>query len=521
MYIYYILPAVVHILQFCLSHPYYKRLKGLQNNYFIDKEFGYWQVGKAELLTLGETGYRIRIEDLGLPREQLDRLIISQKQSKEVVIADVDQDGFLASYYGVIKDVPTIPKERFLARKNFKVQVVANNGYVGIKKNYSGRKVYFINEIKALHNLRKFGCHVPAILDVDFDNLITTFSFIPGPVLREELAKQGAPILRDREVRNNPKYQSLSRKERAIIRLQEGRRLLHKVVDKQFIGKTFKELCKIHESKITGCDIKYGNVIIEKNTGNPYWIDFESHNYYTSFGKDSFRILRDQDINEFNKYFDSDELTYAEIKKRIEKNQISSIDDWKIPAHFGSGLYVGSLWDVAEGYGYWHCHLKHHLGSLSGKRILDLDANNAYYGLQMLRQSAQEVIGIEKDNKYISQGEFVKAAFEWADNTEYNFKYIESAVTEVPSLNLGEFDVVTALSSSGSFAHPDSMLKLVQYLSTNTNIFFLRYSKNLEIKSVSMQMSIKDIMEILKTNGFPIIKIVPSHGDDLIIASKN
>ena len=35
-------------------------------------------------------------------------------------------------------------------------------------------------------------------LDIDFENLALTFSYILGPVLREELAKRGA-ALRDRD----------------------------------------------------------------------------------------------------------------------------------------------------------------------------------------------------------------------------------------------------------------------------------------------------------------------------------
>lgn len=60
---------------------------------------------------------------------------------------------------------------------------------MGVKKHYNGNRLSFVNEINALYNLRLSGCNVPAIMDIDFNNLTLTFSYILGTVVREVLAK--------------------------------------------------------------------------------------------------------------------------------------------------------------------------------------------------------------------------------------------------------------------------------------------------------------------------------------------
>ncbi|GAH53594.1 unnamed protein product, partial [marine sediment metagenome] len=88
-----------------------------------------------------------------------------------MVIAEIDEDGFLLSHFGVIRNAPTVSEKQFLVRKHHNLKLVAINGYVGVKKDYKGDKVSFVNEIKVLHCLGLTGRNVPAIMDVDFDNL--------------------------------------------------------------------------------------------------------------------------------------------------------------------------------------------------------------------------------------------------------------------------------------------------------------------------------------------------------------
>ncbi len=312
----FVLPFTIKVLLIYLK--FYLEAKRIIDKYYgANKEIHYWQQNKEELLSLGKNRYRIKIEDLGLDQEKLELLKKAQRQSQKVVIAEIDEDGFLLSHFGLIRNAPTVSESQFLVRKHFNLKLVAMNGYVGVIKDYKGDKVSFVNEIKALHSLGLAGCNVPAIMDVDFDDLTSTFSYILGPVLREELAKRGA-VLRDRDVDSNPDFVGLDPKEKRLKRIQKGKRVLYNVVNSQFVESLFTELNKIHASGFILRDIKYGNMIIEKKSSKPYLVDFEGARHYPNLGKNCFRILRDRDIEKFNLLFDTEKLTYERTRGSVK-----------------------------------------------------------------------------------------------------------------------------------------------------------------------------------------------------------
>lgn len=510
---YFIEPAIMRIFPVYLR--LYQKIKAFREGRMMERELRYWRAHRAELLKPAEQGYRLRIEDLGLTDENLDCLKKqAQSQTGEVVVADIDQDGFLLSYFGPIQHKPTVPAEEFLTRKRFPVALVAINGYVGVKKNYKGQRYRFFNELRALYHLASFGCNVPAILDVDFEDLNLTFSYIPGAILSQALAKKGA-VLQQREV-SHQDYADLSRKKRRLIRLQEAKKVLHEVVDPEFIERIFVELSKIHAAGVIGNDIKYGNIIIEQHTGQPYWIDFEHASYYPNLSQRASRLLRDHDIENFNLFFDSQKLTYRELKARIRRKNIPAFDGAGGPLYFGSGLRLGSLWDVGSDYGRWHYFLKHHLPPLVGKRVLLLDAHNGFEAVQMLRLGAREVVGLEGDSQRISQGNFIKAAFEWADNTQYPFHYLPANLTDLPAINLDHFDIVAALSPGSS---------LTQGLKNNLLLCLSRLSDTfiwqIEAKPGG-PISTEEAQQALQASGFPATRVIAPHhySRALIIAAK-
>jgi len=478
------------------------------------REIQYWRQKKEELLKAGQGGYRIEVEELILDAKHLDRLKQSQEESPEVMIGQIDQDGFVLSRFGPLRDVPTVSADQFLARKRFDLKVLAVDGYVGVRKDYCGNKSCFVSELKALHHLGLAGCDVPAIMDVDFDGLTITFSFILGPVLREELAKRGA-ILRDRDVDNNPNFGSLDPQARWLKRIEEGKRVLYDVIDAQFVEDLFALLKKVHGAGFVLTDIKYGNIIIEKESGKPYWVDFDSAGYFSNLGKRVLTWFRDWDIERFNLHFDTQKLTYNRLKERITSKNIPAIEEWYAPVHIAADLRIGRLRDIEVGYGRWHYLLKDNLPSVAGKRILDMGANNACISIQMLREGAREVIGIELSNDYIEQGNLVKAAFEWADNTEYDFRYVQADMGEVPELNLGEFDMVLALCSI-YYLDDETIANVAQYVSTITDVFVLQgnvsqytYRDHTHTREKS---SAEYAERILRDSGFAIIRVIAPRG---------
>ena len=262
----------------------------------------YWRQNKQLLLSLVDNGYKTKVQRLGLDWEKIRPSENARQQSYRVELGEIDQDGFLLSKVGAISKVPSVSKKRFLARKRFGLRVVAIDGCVCIEKYYKGNKSSFVNEIEAHYHLGRAGCNIPVIMDADFDNLTLTFSYISGRVLREELAGRGA-VVRDRDIEENPELTQSGKRKRAMNRIPECRRVLRDVIDSQFIELIFAELSKIHKARFIWNDIKYGNIIIEEQSGKPYLIDFDWALRFQELGKNAFKILSNRDIEKFNACF--------------------------------------------------------------------------------------------------------------------------------------------------------------------------------------------------------------------------
>jgi tRNA A-37 threonylcarbamoyl transferase component Bud32 len=296
-YTYLVFPAVM--LVFPVGLRLYTWIKRIAlKYYFAEKKIMYWRQNKQLLLSLANNGYKTKVQQLGLDWDKITSFENSRQQSYKVELGEIDQDGFLLSKVGAISNVPSVSKKQFLTRKRFGLRVVAIDGYVCVEKHYKGNKSSFVNEIEAHYHLGRAGCNIPVIMDVDFDNLTLTFSYIPGPVLREELAKRGA-VVRDRDIEDNPELTRSGKRKRAMNRILEGRRVLKEVIDSKFIELIFAELSKIHKARFIWNDIKYGNIIIEERSGKPYLIDFDWAIRFEELGKKAFRILSERDIEKF------------------------------------------------------------------------------------------------------------------------------------------------------------------------------------------------------------------------------
>jgi 2-polyprenyl-3-methyl-5-hydroxy-6-metoxy-1,4-benzoquinol methylase len=481
----------------------------------------YWQAHRDELLKSGDNGYVLTVDSLGLPAEGLRALRAELAEWPEVVIADIDQDGFLLSRFGPIPDVPNVDQEGFLKRKRRPLKVVAMGNKVGVKKYYHGNKVRFLNELEVLNSLAG-RCNVPAILDADFNNLTITFSYIPGAVIREELAKRGA-VIRNRDIDGDPEFRRLTRKEQRHRRVAEARRVMSAYLDRPMVDDIFSELKKIHRAGILLSDIKYGNIIIERDSGKPYFIDFDDADSYGHPGSLRWQARRDFEIERFNLFFATEKPTRDRMLRKItEFSKSSSIRRYG-SVDFGYGVAMGRTWDVEFGEGRWHYILKPNLPPLSGKRVLDLGCKNALFSLQMLRHGAREAVGVEHDEVWIKQAQFVKEGFEWADSTTYNLEVIKARMEEVPTLELSRFDLVIAL---GSLYHvrDEWIDDVVRHVGTLTDHFFVQCNTETEEGSpdIRLKASVDYNVQLLERNGFYVGRVVAPLGYKcpLLIATK-
>jgi len=214
----------------------------------------------------------------------------------EMVIADLDQDGAIASRFGKIEGVPTISRTDFLPRSGCGVRLVDLNGRIGIRKEFGTRRGRFVQELEALIALERFGCPVPRVMNVDWDEQSITMTFIRGQPVRELLALAGAKI-RDRDD-PRPYSRSIDRE-----RIRAGRAQLAKVLSRSQIDAVAAALASIHEAGFAIEDVKFGNIIIEEGTGKPFFVDLERALPTSSLPRPLAAYLHDIDLRKFDEHF--------------------------------------------------------------------------------------------------------------------------------------------------------------------------------------------------------------------------
>jgi SAM-dependent methyltransferase len=445
--------------------------------------------------------------------ERINRAGRSQPGSHEIVIADIDQDGFLCSRIGRLHDVPTVTRRRFAPRVRFDLTVVAVRGGLGVKKHFKGDVVAFLSEFEAGRDLHAVGCRVPAILDVDFEELTITWEFIPGHVVREELARRGA-ILRDRDVAVDQAYRGLTPRQRRARRIEQGKSVLGRVVDADTVELLFSGIRRIHEAGYVLHDVKFGNVILEASTGEPYLIDFDRARRYPELGRLARRFLRDSDYQKFNAHFGTQKLTQRRVLGWTNRPP-ASLQRLYAPIHIEGGLNFGDIWRTDAGYGRWRYILRDSLPSVAGARVLDLGANNGFNAIQMMRVGAREVVAVERDDRAIAQARAVKELFEWADGRSYPLTYVREDIATLPRIDLGSFDLVTALCAIYYLSDED-IPRLVRHISTVTDMFVLQCNTDPSVhrsdQHTFAKASVAYAVAALQQNGFSSIRVVAPRG---------
>lgn len=443
----------------------------------------------------------------------LTRLRRTRADAGEIILADIDQDGFLRSRVGALHDVPTVSPDRFAPRLRFDLTVVDLDGVLGVKKHFKGDVPAFLAELAAGHDLRKAGCRVPAILDVDFQELTITLEYVPGPVLREELARHGA-ILRDRDVAVHPSYRRLAPRKQRAKRIEEGRAALGHVLDAEAVERVFAELKKVHAAGYVLHDVKFGNVIIEPSSGEPYLIDFDRARAYPELSRLAFRFLRDCDYEKFNAHFGTEKIAYPRARQ-WSKRRAQRLGRFYAPMYIEGGLRFGEIWNTDVGYGRWRYILRDNLPSLTGARVLDLGANDGFNPIQMMRLGAREVVAVEINAEAIERGALVKELFEWADNRSYALTYVRDSMARLPDLDIGGFDLVTALCSI-YYLDDDEIATVVSHVSTISDTLVLQCNTDRHIHRFDPRTyekaSVEYALGALRRNGFPLTRVVAPRG---------
>jgi hypothetical protein len=167
------------------------------------------------------------------------------------------------------------------------------------------------------------------------------------------------------------------------------------------------------------------------------------------------------------------------------------------------------------GYGRWRYILGESLPPLTDARVLDLGANNGFNGIQMMRLGAREVLAVEIDDGAIAEGALVKELFEWADNRFYDLRYVRESMARLPQLDLGRFDLVTALCSI-YYLDDHEIDTVVRHVSTIADTLVLQCNTDRGIDRSDARTYEKAsagyALCALQRNGFPHTRVVAPRG---------
>jgi len=257
---------------------------------------------KKEILKFKETGPWVSIEDIGLKKEWDAHIYTDIINSPEYILGEFDLDGYILPNLESIHSIPTIDKKHFLPRKKFRLFLVSVYGRLGVRKDFRGNAISFINELKIYSRLLGKNINIPTIIDVNYDLFSITFSYIKGPTIRESLYNIGAVII-DHDVETNPELNKISSEQRWLIQTERKSESLYSVIDSEFVENLLNEVKKIHDCDIYIFDVKYGNIIIEALSKKPYFIDFEQSRDLSTFGEYVKKIQKDKEMKLFYDLF--------------------------------------------------------------------------------------------------------------------------------------------------------------------------------------------------------------------------
>ena len=211
---------------------------------------------------------------------------------------------------------------------------------------------------------------------------------------------------------------------------------------------------------------------------------------------------------------DAIDLSDERIRRFVDERR------WYAPISFGNGI-LAPCWNAPDtpvstphmGASRFEFILRRNMPDLQGKRVLDVGCNAGAVALHMARCGAGEVVGVDSDDTWpgwLEQAEFTKRALEWRCATRYNLTFHDSDIRDLPKLNLGQFDVVTALCCIYYLERPD-VESFVRYVAHNADVLVLQGNTirrdHRTNQGVRRRAHPKFLRDMLRQNGFPFVSI--------------
>ena len=195
------------------------------------------------------------------------------------------------------------------------------------------------------------------------------------------------------------------------------------------------------------------------------------------------------------------------------RRRIAQFDRWFVNTNFGNGIIARSTcWpDEPEnsrhaGASKFDFIVRRNLPDLQGKRILEIGCNAGVISIHMARLGAADVVGIDCDRhwpRWREQAEFLKAALQWRCRTTYNTHYLECDMVDLPTLDLGRFDIVLALNCI-YYVDPDQIRRLTRHIAAITDCFLIQ-SNTGDHKALRKRTDPRFLRQTLLESGFPLV----------------
>ena len=509
----YVIDGIV-INMAALFSPYRRKVNEILNKLLLPVMLKQIHELESNLASRSTLRAVVMLDDLGFSIETLELVRSKSKESDFVILGEFDHYGRVISNFGLIEGVECIERDQSRPRERNKVLLVMMSGAIYIRKEYQGEnpKHRLVNETRVLERLRESGARVPEVIALDTNALVLTMTFLLGTDLERLLETKGARLtgsaVRER-LGGSPTYQEIFSEY-----LREGAQF-SKELDPDLVAQIHEQVQIAHRHGVELYDIKYGNIIIHRDSKLPYLMDFDSAQIYRKPKGLAFLIERDRDIERFNIAFGTSFLTYDRIKEKLKKRTFPAADILYASTYIGHGLRIGPLWDRTTGFGRWHYIIKRSLHFVKGSRLLSLGPNNASIEIHLLRAGAvKEVVVYERDKDYASQGQFLLAACEWADNAKYNLRYVLADMQEAVNVE-GGFDCAMALCSLYYLSEHD-MRRVVEAISKRSPRFILqcniREGIGREESDQYRRASQEFAIELLRGAGFDDISITAPKG---------
>lgn len=372
-----------------------------------------------------------------------------------------------------------VPAERLKRRLEGEIHPASTQTDHAVHFDFGTNRGRFVQVLEAIMDLIEAGCAVPRPIAVDWNTNAITAATVPGTTLRERTP--GGPDL-------------VAGIEAALLAIHRAGYVLDRVEEDSVL-------------------IADDGAVVVSGVGNLLPL--------AGLSRDMSVYLRDLDRAAFNRLFGTHLLTASYLRRRdsapvtIDNPYYAGGDCAYASIVVRDDVHWGSIWNTDVGTARWDYILKDNLPIPQGGTVLDLGSNVGLNPLQMLRHGAASAVGIEYDGKKARNSLVLKAAFEWLDNQSYDFRCIQASFADLPSLDLGRFDVVTALCAL-YYLSEQEMRDLVAYIRSITDVLVLQCNTDRLIDRSSEETfrkaSIEFAIEILEQARFAKIEVIAPSG---------